>query len=345
MPVQLRSRKRTLTESESSTAMPDPIRPAIGPESIPDQVEILDHSAATLTKVIKFYSSHISKYLADYSGTSMSLTTIMYVPFLGTLGVGPHLTGVDSRPAELRGVSLSDIIKGSAYTALMMAKSRLINHHYDRQTRGMWPENLYPPQPFDNAPWFSRADAIETRVLIENGLDWCLKRQNGLGEPTVAQYAKGMWRALETALQTLTMLDCLKIHDRHQYRLFRGLRHVRYASKYHNYYSYAIDSENGIVNPITGVVGHEPTTVKASSPAGAQLQNHQSMPDAPITQSSAPDTAGNTAGNTKQIRYGHPGIAFKTIEIVRPDLKAYDDTKLGFVAIPHTMLAQNKQDD
>jgi hypothetical protein len=323
MPIQTRSYKRLRSESETHTSMSESEAESQS-EAVPlETMEIPNHTVAVLNKLLKFYGPYVTKYLSDCSTSSVQ--TIMYIPFLGTLGVGPNIRDEDSRPPELKGVPLYDIIKGSTYTALLLAKGRLIRYYSYRQTRGDWPETLYPAQTSTNVPWYTRVDALETRKLIEDGIDWFSKSNIPNHGPLFTKHTVGLWRALETALQTSALLDCLRTYDFQQHRMFRGIRQIRSASRINDYYAYSNEPETATT--VEAIIPPDPTPEPPASTTGGPSVESQNVP-----------TTSNT-GLKRPVNYGHPGIAPKTIKIVRPNPTVYDGTRFEIVAVPHSTTA------
>ncbi len=329
MPVRLRNRKRKRADSEVSMSEPElkSDRPADPPLVT---MEMPDRTGPTLMKVSHYYAPFVTDYIIGYNKL-LIIPPVMYIPFLNVLGVGPHMSGDDLRPPPLKGVSLYDILKGSTYTALLYAKSRLVLYYTAVQNANAWPEKLYPPQATSNVPWFTRLDAVEARVLIENGLDWCLKREVPAADVTLLQHAVGLWRILETALQTAALLQCLTNHVSHQNRFFRGLRQIRYASQLTNYHILPDDSREVTASTGVGANPTNPPVIVVSNPAEAAT----GWPLSIITTGNLRDT----------ILPGHPGISNRTIRIVRPVLPAYDKTRISFVQIPHNIVAPTSSPD
>lgn len=327
MPVQLRSNKRLLTESESDESMSESVSETQSEMAVTETMEMPTHTQAVLTKILRFYGPPLTNYLKEYSNASVP--AIMYVPFLATLGVGPNIRDEDTRPPELKGVPLYDIMKGSAYTALIYAKHKLLQYVTFRETKSEWPETQYPPQASSNVPWFTRVDALEARRVIEDGIDWCSKSKIHTEGPLQLQHGIGLWRALETALQISALLDCLRVYECQQARLFRGLRQVRYASRLHDYYALAKEPETGTT--INSIAVSETTPESTALNTGGLSVESQNI------------TSSLTAGVKRSAGPSYPGVAAKTVRIVRPIQSVYDDTRMEVVAAPHTMVAITKK--
>ena len=323
MPVQLRSRKRTYpdisTDGNMSYSASDTIPPAKSPSIT---MEMADCNQETLTKILQFYAPHVTNYLTSYN-ESLSVPQIMYVPFLSTLGVGPHISHEDLRPLPLKGVTLYDILKGTAYTALVCAKMRLITYYTAMQNQRAWPETRYPPQSTHNVPWLTRVDALEARLLIENGLDWCLRKRVSQEGLTFVKHAVGLWRALETALQIGALVTCLKTYLSHNTRLFKGLRQIRYAGQSPDYYA-ADDSSKVEDNS-----SNKPSTVSFGGPVSLS----PASTDGPVSPPTYVAATSSVTDNSVPT-----GVTLRTIKIVRPDLTAYNNVRFKNIPIPPSML-------
>lgn len=306
-------------DSNMSYSASDTVPPAKSPSIT---MEIADCNQETLTKILHFYAPYVTSYLTSYN-ESLSVPQIMYVPFLSTLGVGPHISHEDLRPLPLKGVTLYDILKGTAYTALVCAKMRLVTYYSMMQSHGAWPETRHPPQSIHDVPWLTRSDALEARLLIENGLDWCLRKrvpQEGL---TFVKHAVGLWRALETALQIGALVTCLKTYLSHSTRLFKGLRQIRYAGQSPDYY--AADDSSKVDNSSP----NQPSTVSFGESVSPSTAPKDGLVNPPTYVAATSSTRDNSVPT---------GITLRTIKIVRPDLTAYNNVRFKNIPIPSSMI-------
>lgn len=322
MPVQLRSRKRTYSENNTNSNMSYSASGTIPSDEPPSfTMEMADCNQPTLTKVLQFYAPHVTNYLTSYN-ESLSVPQVMYMPFLGTLGVGPHIPHEDLRPLPLKGVALYDILKGATYAALVCAKVRLITYYTAMQKHGAWPETRHPPQSTHNVPWFTRVDALEARLLIENGLDWCLRKKISQERLTSTKHAIGLWRALETALQIGALVTCLKTYLSHNTRLFKGLRQIRYAGQSPDYYA-ADDIRVDNSSP------NKPSTVSSGESVSLSPAPNNGPVSPPTYVAATSSTTDNSMPN---------GITLRTIKMVRPDLTAYHNVRFKNIPIPPGMI-------
>jgi hypothetical protein len=173
--------------------------------------------------MVKIYQKHIADFLKAYTSFESVASLSLRERFLEILGYTSDECTVPYK------------ILLECTTTLLLESDRELDIYFNRQQSGdRWRENGHLGAIYKsvrNAPWPTKQDILEVKVMTTDSLKVCCQEIDTPEQQ--ASHTEALNQGMDLALQTLVLLDCLRVQKGLAQRLDVSLIYLRERGNMH----------------------------------------------------------------------------------------------------------------
>lgn len=175
--------------------------------------------------MVGIYQKHIADFLKAYTSFESVASLSLRERFLEILGYTPDECTIPYK------------IMLECTTTLLLESDRELDIYFNRQQVGdRWKENGHLNATYKsvrNAPWPTKQDILEVKVMTTDSLKVCCQEINTPEQQ--ASHTEALNQGMDLALQTLVLLDCLRVQRGLAQRLDVSLIYLRQRGNMHGF--------------------------------------------------------------------------------------------------------------